>query len=296
MDDWRQGNWQELDSGWESETVERKTELTKAGVSAEIAGPVLVHWLGSTAHWVLSLIEQWTCKDKFTKKLHNFILSFYQYKSLNQMHTKIQLSLSLTLNKTGKGEDTNPIKFGREVIICCDWLDWVCCCCTNWIPAFWLARGTGPVVLVRMKLGCDVVMELFCEAMTGSEEEAVITSSIPCCRTEAVVWFVSWFSEEEMNSSAQLKSEVPCNNSFIWMWWLSYLEEKHFKLHMLNALVEIARCGSLNFFFYFSALLIFKFFNCNLNSDLLDHCHFQKILHWNQRRKIKIRKFYCTLE
>lgn len=54
---------------------------------------------------------------------------------------------------------------------------------------------------------------------------------------------------------------------------------KAIKLYMLNALVEIARCGSLNFFFNFSALLIFKFFNRNLNSDLLDHCHFQKILH-----------------
>lgn len=53
---------------------------------------------------------------------------------------------------------------------------------------------------------------------------------------------------------------------------------KAIKLYMLNALVEIARCGSLNFF-YFSALLIFKLLNCNLNSDLLDHCHFQKILH-----------------
>lgn len=181
------------------------------------------------------------------------------------MHTKIHLSLSLTLNKIDQRKVTNPIKFGREVIICCDWLDWVCCCCcTNWIPAFWLARGTGPVVLVRMKLGCDVVMELFCEAMTGSEEEAVMTSSIPCCRTEAVVWFVSWFSEEEMNSSAQLKSEVPCNNSFFWTWWLSYLEEKHLILYILDALVEIAKCGFLIFWVFFISVhyLFFIVLNC----------------------------------
>lgn len=61
----------------EFEIVERKIELTKVGVFVEIVGFVLVYWLGLIVYWVFLLIELWICKDKFIKKLYNFIFFFY---------------------------------------------------------------------------------------------------------------------------------------------------------------------------------------------------------------------------
>lgn len=66
-----------MDSGWEFEIVERKIELRKVGVFVEIVGFVLVYWLGLIVYWVFLLIELWICKDKFIKKLYNFIFFFY---------------------------------------------------------------------------------------------------------------------------------------------------------------------------------------------------------------------------